>query len=84
MGALPESVSKMHGNGAQNLMGAIPFPCILVINLPTQNGREPTKVTEELSKYSKLLFFKKVTCPLFKIIFFEMLDIEVDEKYYSY
>jgi len=40
----PHSPSLIHQEGqgrtgAQNLTGAMPFPCILVINLHTQNGR---------------------------------------------
>jgi hypothetical protein len=38
--SFPDREDKIHGNGAQNLKGATPFPCVLVIQLPTQKGRE--------------------------------------------
>jgi hypothetical protein len=31
-------MGKIHGYGSQNLKGAMPFPRILVIKLPTQKG----------------------------------------------
>jgi len=43
------STGKIHGNGVKNLKGAMPFPCILIIKLPSQNGREPFKIIQEYS-----------------------------------
>jgi hypothetical protein len=40
-GFLPCSLGKIRGNGPENLKGMMPFPCILVIQLPMQNGRKP-------------------------------------------
>jgi len=42
-GFLSDNAGKIHGNGAQNLKGAMPLPCILITELPRQNGREPIK-----------------------------------------
>lgn len=39
--SLPDSVDKIYGKGAKSLKGTTQFQSILVIQLPTQIGREP-------------------------------------------